>query len=774
MNWLGLSAINPMLLWGALAVAAPILIHLLSKRKFRIVNWAAMDFLLEADRRNRRRVQLEHLILLLLRCLAILLIAALVARPFFTPQQGLGRIASNSVVFERIFLLDDSPSTAARGAQLKPVFDDAKAGLAEFIEELAASRPGDRITLLLTSSVDTPIFNGKILGGPAGQSGGTSDEVNEMLGVIRNLEPSDRTADLAAGLAAIERLIERDTSQLNRAVYVISDLRQRDWGPSPGGSPDRSAARLAGQLAAKVQSFTLVDVATEPGANLTIADIRLQDEFGRVVQLVPGMAARFAVTVRNPTGDEARDVDVELSIGEAGTQRKTLTGPIAPGAEAAVTFDFRLPRSAFEMLNGSAAFIPVRASIEGADELAQDNQRLLAARVTQGIRILVVDGDAGLDDRQSERRYLIDALTLQGRMPTNFQVDWLADTQFDETTELAKYQLVYLLNVYRLPEDILAPLDKWVQDGGGLVVALGDKVDHDDYNDKLHKGGAGLLPVALVERQGDESRETWVDLTVEHVDHPALAQLVRADSARRAIERFNVFQWWHTKTPDDSQPDGQIRVPIRFTDPDNSPAMVDRAWGSGRVIVFTLPLNLAWSDWPGHPGYIPVMHEVAQYAARTDPPGNSLLVGEPIRRQLDPSDYHHDVQVSYRGQEQGAEPETTSLVAVLDEQTNRLRFEFAKTDRTGLYDVVLSRFDSGKENGLVAVNLDPDEGDLKRIAPEELNRLAGVDLPIVKRRATLAVTAEGAKNEFWFSVLVALVGVLALEQTLAWLFGRRR
>ena len=67
----GISFLNPGLLIGSLLVAAPILIHLLNRRRFRIVDWAAMEFLLEADLRNRRRIRLEHLILLLLRCALI-------------------------------------------------------------------------------------------------------------------------------------------------------------------------------------------------------------------------------------------------------------------------------------------------------------------------------------------------------------------------------------------------------------------------------------------------------------------------------------------------------------------------------------------------------------------------------------------------------------------------------------------------------------------------------------------------------------------------------
>ena len=67
---------------GAAAIAAPILIHLLARRRFKRIRWAAMEFLIHAERRNRRRIRMEEWILLALRCLAILAIALIVSRPF--------------------------------------------------------------------------------------------------------------------------------------------------------------------------------------------------------------------------------------------------------------------------------------------------------------------------------------------------------------------------------------------------------------------------------------------------------------------------------------------------------------------------------------------------------------------------------------------------------------------------------------------------------------------------------------------------------------------
>ena len=66
MNWLGM-LFPAMLGVGALAMLSPIIIHLLNRRRFKIIDWAAMEFLLDANKKNRRRVRIENLILLLLQ-----------------------------------------------------------------------------------------------------------------------------------------------------------------------------------------------------------------------------------------------------------------------------------------------------------------------------------------------------------------------------------------------------------------------------------------------------------------------------------------------------------------------------------------------------------------------------------------------------------------------------------------------------------------------------------------------------------------------------------
>ena len=106
-----------MLALGALAISVPIIIHLLNRRRFKEVDWAAMEFLLDAEQKNKKRVRLEHWILLLLRCLTMLLIGTLIARPFL--PSNLSTALFDTQQYERILLLDDSLSTQARSGNRK-------------------------------------------------------------------------------------------------------------------------------------------------------------------------------------------------------------------------------------------------------------------------------------------------------------------------------------------------------------------------------------------------------------------------------------------------------------------------------------------------------------------------------------------------------------------------------------------------------------------------------------------------------------------------------
>ncbi|MDA7931150.1 BatA domain-containing protein, partial [Akkermansiaceae bacterium] len=106
----------PALLWGLLAAAIPVIIHLLNRRRFRTVKWAATTFLLKASRESRGKKRLKHILILACRALAIAALIFAVARPLVGSFLGWGSGSVETVVL----VLDRSPSMEIRGADGQP------------------------------------------------------------------------------------------------------------------------------------------------------------------------------------------------------------------------------------------------------------------------------------------------------------------------------------------------------------------------------------------------------------------------------------------------------------------------------------------------------------------------------------------------------------------------------------------------------------------------------------------------------------------------------
>ena len=130
---------NLPLLYGLGAAAVPIVIHLLNRRKFREVSWAAMQFLLAALRKNRRRIRVEQWLLLAIRTLVVLLVVTAMAKPFL---ETFGAVIAGRRT-HRVIVLDASLSMGYTSGESSR-FDQAKALAVATCQGLAARRRDQR------------------------------------------------------------------------------------------------------------------------------------------------------------------------------------------------------------------------------------------------------------------------------------------------------------------------------------------------------------------------------------------------------------------------------------------------------------------------------------------------------------------------------------------------------------------------------------------------------------------------------------------------------
>src|SRR4026209_731946 len=102
-----MSFLTPLFFAGVAALAVPILVHLVRRTRARRVQFPALVFVRQVPHRTSRRRTLQNLLLLLLRCLAILLIAIAFTRPFFS---GGSAARDNTAAGATVILIDNSLS----------------------------------------------------------------------------------------------------------------------------------------------------------------------------------------------------------------------------------------------------------------------------------------------------------------------------------------------------------------------------------------------------------------------------------------------------------------------------------------------------------------------------------------------------------------------------------------------------------------------------------------------------------------------------------------
>lgn len=736
----------PLLVAGAALVSVPIIIHLLNRRKHKVVDWAAMDFLMEADRLNRRRVRIEDLILLLLRCLVIFLIGLTLARPFLSRAGG---FLFGGTRHDRLVLFDDSISMGARSGGSTPL-EKGKKQLTQMVSELASSQSDDTLTLLLLSKPEKPLFVMQSMRGAA---------ASEVLDRIKNLQPVDRAGDLNTALMEIQKTVQDERSGMSRMVYLMTDQRAKDWSVGEGESP---VVKVLKEISDRAAGVFIVDLASEETANVSVASITPQDK-----TLIAGVPTRFDVAVRNHGDLPVKQVKVRFSAADALALEETIDA-IKPHATNTVVFSYLYEAGNVEDKDRLRA-VPIKVELVGGgatDLLEKDNQRVFPGRVTPGIRTLIVDGDPSSEYGKSESFFLRKALAPQGPVNSGVSLEVVDDIGF-ESLDLADFQIIFICNLYRMSEEKRIALEAWVRQGGGLVFILGDQVDEQFYNEKLHADGDGLLPVRLEGVQGEASGESWVHFNLKAPDHSALA--IFAGENNNLLEDIKVFRWWQTTLPTETS----ARLLAGLTAPDSIPGMVEGRYGKGRTFVLTTPLDLEWNNWPqNRAAYLIFNHELLRHLARDESGAGLIQVGEAIHVPVNLSAYKVDARilpvvgepVAVQAKPKGPENDQTWVI------------DFEETYGRGVYVLELTPTDrEGVDRIPFAANLGQAESDLRKQPNPVLAQALG-ESPVQFVKDRLLVNLESAhdRNELWKTALILLAIALFGEQCFAWWLGRKR
>ena len=720
--------VHSMLLWGLAIVGVPVLIHLINMMRHRRVSWAAMEFLLISQKKNRTWVLLKELLLLLLRMLAVAAIVMVVAQPLLRNEWG--DLFGGSTT-HHIILLDDSFSMSER-RQDTSAFDRAKVVLGRIATEIGRQN-SQKITLLRFSQA-------------ARGAQGVQDFLELPVDaeferrfheVVDPLAPSQSADGPAAALDAVGQLLGNSESEY-RIVYLVSDFRAREWS---------SAADLRKKLQHMSESgakqIHLIDCVEGVQPNLAISN------------LVPGPGVRAAgvplfmeVVVQNFGTDPVRDVPVLIEAD--GQAQPAVNLPEIPAGRAV--------KERFPVRFANAGEHSVSARLQ-PDAVSADNFRYSVVDFPINLPVLLIDGDTEVPDA----KYLAAVFAPGGSAATGISPQ-IENSRYVSRHPLDGYRAIFLLNVDRLDKAAIAALEQYASSGGGVAFFLGERTESPWTNKELYRDGKGLFPVPLAHPAEllVDRLEKSPDILLASRVHP----IFQIFSGQRnsflplvLVNRYvTVAKGWQA----DADPNVAVIASLR----NNAPLAVERKFGQGRVVAFLTTASPVWNNWAKeNPSYVVAMLELQAYLAIRPAIDVPHLVGGPLELKLDPTRYQPQIRFVTPREDAAPTPAVEAVVGI----DQALHASLTTTDAAGAYRARLVQKDGKEETRSWAVNVEADEGNLRKLRAKELaSRLEGVKYAYHPAREFQYSTDEQAGYNLSTSLLYLLILLLVAEQLLAW------
>jgi len=723
-------------LFGLAAIGIPIVIHLLNKFQVKEVTWAAMRFLKESIEKNQRRLQMEDILLLLLRCLLIALLILVLSRP--TYQTGTKTTGSHQVT--AVIILDNSYSMGLTNG----IQTSLQRGQAAAEQILAAFPTGSSSALFLAADSVNPVI------------AQPTYDFNLLRAKIRQAKLTDRATDLSNALQLAVTTLQKSENGGSKEIYLVTDGQANGW---------PALDQMEQQLSEIQKEITVhvVLVGDSAESNLGVTGLRLESGLTPVNQPL-----RCSIEVLNGSQSEARDVKVSLMVDDQPAVDETIIDHIPPGTSRSVALFAKFRSEGFHTLT---AQIP-------HDRLPADDQRTIAARAIREVKVLLVNGATATKPSAADDFFVRNALVPVP--PSDIGQYYIKTTTITASglagTALDDYDAVFLLDIDQLEPSAATKVTNYVAQGGGLVVFPGPNANIDSYNQGL--GHDGFLPAHIGPYKGDTNSahaDKFFSLQTKDYDHPISTLWNDSSAGTLATAHFYAYYPltptpWKAPAPGEPSPmGGQPRVIFHFAQGDD-PVAVEHTWGSGRVILFASTPTIAWNDLPVRQAFVPLMQRVLGSLVERQDEGLNIRVGQKFSYVVNNDLLHKDISVTAPGQTDA--PRVSGQVTLVN---NLPVAQYDDTDESGAYRVSIAT--DPATILYFAAQSDPSESNLTPFSPEQLKSLGNV-ADVIKWNPDVSLTPKLTSarvgKELWFPLLVAALIVATLETFLAQNFTKSK
>ncbi len=758
--------LNTLMLAGLAGVAIPILIHLLNRRRYNVVDWGAMQFL-QVSEATRRRIMIEELLLMLLRMGLIAILVLALASPFLD-SQAFARLAGGGD--RDVVLIFDGSYSMGFKDKGPSAHDAAKEWATAFVSELDA---GDSVAILQAKQQVVPV-----LGTP-------THDLERARERIAHLPAPAGGCDWPAAVQAAQTILANN-GRARRDVIILSDNQRFGW------ADDTSLLRwelLANNLREnadeKKPQIWVVNLAPDRPAvpaNWSLAPVRASRAVASVGQQI---TFRTALEIRGQEEySPPHALYVEVDGHPATSDLKAPTSAKLEKGQVTLSFHHRFNTSGTHLISVIVEPDPPPAQRPAGyvvkDNLPGDNRQEFALEVLPALPVLLVDGDDKQDPKQRGTDFLRDALSPARDLTPGVLARVVPIQEFAADTLNApvgkepntRPRVLILSNIAKLSEAQKEAVAGFLQGGGGVLVTLGERVDAKSYNDDLFHGGQGWLPARLEDIAGDEAHpEKAAAPLVSSLFHPAV-ELFR-DVPVGGLSEVRFPRWWKVTTP--GRNTGSVPIALLNS---TDPLFVEKAFRNGRVIVAAVPLDRSWrTNLTDLPAFVPLAHELVYYLGGVRAAEHNLQPGQPLRYR--PESEEGIDALTLQPPEGDAKPlrfasvtDGTAYPAQLLRQPTGSVVVFEGTRETGVY-----RLKTPDQVIPYVVQPDPRESDLTPASDEERERVTKL-VPMTyeddRNKMLNEMTQATQRHEVWWLLLAGVVGLLCAEVLMTrWLVKNR-
>jgi len=735
---MGLSFLAPFFLAGLLAIAVPILIHLIRRYQGRKLPFPSLMFLRQLPVKAVKRRQIRDWPLFLLRVGALTLIALAFARPVL--QFGGGGEEGLGDGLREVVIVVDRSWSMSQGDRWERAQAAVRSTLAGLVNP-------DRVSLIVFDGI------GRVVAEP-------TLEPSRIRSAMDSILPGWGTTQIGAGLQAAGGLLQ-NSERSRKEVVLISDFQRRGWEDGPRDRLPPGTRLLT------------IDVGDDGLGTTIVSDVQLEYSFAEGRQRVQP-TARIA---RQAEGSEST-AQVTLEIDGREVESRTISLP--EEGSVPVPFDpLTLPPEGFR---GSVR-------LEVAGRVVEPFRFTVSPQAVLSILLI--------ESTSANTPYLRSALSVGGGPPVRVQTR--TNTNLSPA-DLQGVDLV-LLNDVPLPAGSAGQiLREHVMRGGGLLVVTGGASNPSGWEaawDPLLPGRVGT-PVDRASGRGG-------GLARLDRDHPILTPFAGVAGGGLGAPRF--FRYRSVEVAAEipapaGSPEGTPPVlpggsVIAYFD-DGTPALLERSAGAGRVLLWTSSMETGWADFPLHPVFLPLVQEMARYAAARQESPASYAVAQPLDQgfllrsagfpQPDPLGVASQGGAGASGGDSGSGPAVEAVAVLVGPDGRGVPIGWGGSEpillpTPGFYEV-RQEGGSTQVRSVLAVNPDIREADPTRIEPEELviaaapriEAVTGMELAATGALAGQAdrntVRAESERRQgAWRFLLLGAILLLIGESFLA---GRMR